>query len=999
MNVSYFNASSKKILISALMTTFLWTNYPQSIFANNNYMQENKQASVIKGKVIDANGDPIIGASVTIKGKNKGTITDIKGSFTLTNSSNEILRISYIGYLTEEIAVNGRTPLTIILKEDARKIDEVVVVGYGTQRKEDVTSSISSIKSKDFVKVSTPDAAQLIRGQIAGLTIVTPDANPLSTSQISLRGVTTISSGSSPLVLIDGIPGALNSVSPNDIAQIDVLKDGSAAAIYGTRGTNGVILITTKKNKGEIVPSIEFNSYVSTQSIVKKLPMMTTAQYLSKVAQGIPGAIDQGGRTNWVDEILQSPLNQTYSLNLKGGSQNTSYIASFDYTSNEGIVKKSKVDMIFPRLSVTHRMFDNKLKIEANLNGYQQNYGIPYNSSVYQSAIVYNPTAPIKDANGKWTESARDMYLNPVALLNETRGENKTTNLRMNSAVTFTPIEGLDIKYLISEETYNHFAGYYETKSHRSTTIQGKNGYASRTTDRTQNDMMELTTQYTKRINKEHNIAVLAGYSWNQSNYQTAFMDNYDFPSDDYSYNNLGLGKALKKGLANESSYQNANKLVGYFGRMNYNYQGKYYLSASVRYEGSSKFGADHKWGTFPSFTAGWNIKGESYMKNATYLSALKLRGGFGVTGTEPGSSYLSLNTLNLGGYGYYNGEWVNLLKAGSNANPDLRWEKKEETNIGIDYGFFQNRISGSIDLYKRDTKDLIWNYTVPVPPYLYSTIIANAGSLRNQGLEIALNLVPVKNKSLEWNSNINFSTNSNKLLSLSNDKFISAGYADAGNTLAPIQQTTHRIQEGQPIGNFYGYKSIDIDDNGHWIIEGADGKPKPIAQQLPSDKKVLGNGLPKAYLNWNNFVAYKQFDLGVTMRGAFGFQILNMAEMNYALPVGLGNGNVMEKAFDKVYGKRALANDQELQYVSYYVQQGDYWKIDNLTLGYTPDLKAIKWMKSLRVYGSISNIAVITKYPGIDPEVNVTGLTPGTDDRYRYPSARTFTIGVNVNL
>ena len=958
------------------------------------------QQGEVRGVVKDADGNPVPGVTVYVKGTTQGTITDENGQYSLADvAPDAVLSFSFVGMKTQDVLASGQAVINVEMAYDNIGLEEVVAVGYGTQRREDVTSSVASVKSEDFIKVPAPDAAQLIRGQVAGLSVITPDANPLSTSQISLRGVTTLSSGTSPLILIDGIPGSLNSVSPNDIEQIDVLKDGSASAIYGTRGTNGVILITTKKNRGEIEPSIEVNAYISTQQIVKKLPMMTAEQYREKVAAGKPGAIDHGATIDWVDEILQTPFSQTYSINMKGGSSKTSYIASFDYTSNEGIVKRSKVDMIFPRLNVIHRMFDNKLKIDASVSGYHRNYGIPYNSGVYQGALIYNPTTPIKDENGVWTESAREMYENPLALLYETKGENKITNLRMYSAVTFSPIEDLDIKYLVSRETYNHFAGYYETKQHRSTTIQGRNGYASRTTDRTQNDLMELTAQYNKTIDNVHNFTALAGYSWNNDNYQNAYMDNYDFPSDDYSYNNMGLGAALKDGAASQSTYQSESKLVGYFGRINYNYNGKYYVSASIRYEGSSKFGADHKWGTFPAATLGWNIKKESFLESAGVLTALKLRAGFGITGTVPGSPYLSLNTLNFGGYGYYGGEWVNLLRPGSNPNPDLRWEKKEETNIGLDFGFLNDRIFGSIDVYKRDTKDLIWNYTVPVPPYLYSTITANAGSIRNQGLEVSLNMIPVKRSDLTWTTNINFSTNKSELLSLSNDKFISSGYADAGNTLAPIQQPTHRIEEGEPIGNFYGYHSIDIDDDGHWIIEGEDGNPKPIIEQQPTDKKVIGNGLPKAYLNWNNTVVYKQFDLGVTMRGAFGFQILNMAEMNYAVPVNLGGGNIMEKAYDDVFGKRPLADDQELQYVSHYVQDGDYWKIDNVTLGYSPTIKANKWIKSMRVYGSVSNLAVFTKYSGIDPEVNVQGLTPGTDDRYRYPSARTFTLGVNMNF
>lgn len=979
-----FVTRQKLCVLMMLLLTFPLITYAQ-------------QASVT-GTVKDARGDEIIGASIIIKNKpTVGVITDMSGNFQINASSGDVLVVSYIGYVKQEVVVGSEKKLSIILNEDSQTLDEIVVVGYGTQRKEELTSSIASVKADKFVQVTAPDAAGLIRGKIPGLAVISPDANPLSTSQILLRGVTTLSSDATPLVIIDGIPGDFNSVSPNDIEQIDVLKDGSAAAIYGTRGTNGVILITTKSNRGEMKPTIEVNSYISFQKIAKKLPMMSVDEYLSKVEEGVPGAINNGGRVDWLDEILQTPFNQTYSVNMRGGGANTSYVASFDYTSNEGIVKRSKVDMIYPRLNVVHRMFDNMLKVEANLSGYQKKYAIPYKNDVYQSALIFNPTDPIRDENGKYTEISRDMIYNPVALLNETQGENKLTNLRMYSAITFSPIKGLDIKYLISNETINHFAGYYETKQHKSTTVSGKNGFASRETKRNENTLAEWTAQYNHNFNGGHNLNALVGYSWNKWNYQRAYMDNYDFPSDDYSYNKMETGNALKEGKATQQTYQSESKLIGYFGRINYNYKGRYLFSASIRREGSTKFGDDNKWGNFPAVSVGWNIKEEAFLQQAKFLDALKLRAGFGITGTAPKDSYMSLNKLDLGGYGYYNGKWVN--QPAGNSNPDLRWEKKEEFNIGIDYAFLDNRIWGSIDFYNRDTKDLLWDYNVPVPPYINSTIKANAGSIRNRGWEVAFNVVPVQNKDFYWESGVNFSTNKSELLSLSNDKFIAVSYSNQGDLLAPIQQPSHRIEEGQPIGNFYGYKSIDIDEDGHWIIEGADGNPKPIADQQPDDKKVIGNGLPDFYLNWNNTFRYKQFDLSLTMRGAFGFQILNSAEMHYAVPVVIGEGNIMGKAFDNVYGKRPLAYDQSLQYVSYYVQDGDYWKIDNLTIGYTPKLRENKWIKRVRVYGSVSNLATITGYSGIDPEVGVSGLTPGIDDRYRYPSARTFTFGVNLNF
>ena len=663
--------------------------------------------------------------------------------------------------------------------------------------------------------------------------------------------------------------------------------------------------------------------------------------------------------------------------------------------------------MIYPRIDITHRMFDNKLKINANVSGYEQTFrtggdGNSFNKAVYRNALNFSPADPIRDANGNWFETpSKTDYANPLALLYEADGKNQATNLRMSASVIFTPIEGLDIKYLASKNIFNKVQGYYETKKHLTTVKDNKNGFASRGTERSADELYELTAQFNKTLFNDHTFTILGGYSWQKNNYQFYWMQNWDFPSDDYTYNSMQSGQALKDGRANEHSEQAESKLIGYFGRLNYSYKGKYMLSASVRYEGSTKFGANHKWGTFPAVSGAWNIAGEEFMGDQEFLSALKVRAGFGVTGTAPEKPYKSLNTLSFGDYIYYNGEWIKSIKPNENPNPDLRWEKKKETNFGLDFGLFNDRLTGSVDYYIRKTDDLLWEYTVPSPPYLYSKMeLANAGSMENKGFEINLRAIPFETKDFQWITDLNFSTNKNKLLSLSNDKFISSGYSDQGGTGEPMQQNTHRIEEGQPFGNFYGYKSIDIDEEGHWIIEGADGKPKPVSEQQPTDKKILGNGIPKHYLNWNNSVHYKNIDLGITMRGAFGFQILNMPELQYASPVMLSRGNVMQKAFENVYGKRPLADDQELQYVSYYIEDGDYWKIDNVTLGYTFNFNN-KWIKSFRIYGSVNNLAVITGYGGIDPEVSIVDpeLGPGRDDKNRYPMARTYTLGVSFKF
>ena len=511
----------------------------------------NEQKIKISGIVKDVNGAPVVGATVKEKGTSNGTITDIDGIFMLEVQENALLDISYIGFKSQQLKVQkGGKALSVILKEDSELLDEVVVIGYGTQRKGEVASSIATVKSENFLKVPSPDAAQMIRGQVPGLAVITPDANPLSSSQLSLRGITTLGQNTTPLILIDGIPGALNSVSPDEIAQIDVLKDGSAAAIYGTRGTNGVILITTKHVNGEMPTTVDVNAYISIQQIVKKLPMMTAGQYREKVAQGgYGGATDYGGDVDWLDEITRTPISQVYNVSLRGGSQTTNYLASLEYRSLEGIIQRSDNQIIYPRIEVTHRMFNDKLRINAGLNGSLKKYfdgadGGGYKTDVYAGAIQFNPTDPVRDENGNWKERPINDYLNPLALLWETEGENKETALRMFANLAFTPIAGLNIKYTASKNIFNQIRGYYETKQHSSTTKNGKNGYASRGTQSTYETLSELTVQYNKTLFKDHNFTLLGGYSWMKSGYEDYWMQNWDFPSDDYTYNNMSEGQA-----------------------------------------------------------------------------------------------------------------------------------------------------------------------------------------------------------------------------------------------------------------------------------------------------------------------------------------------------------------------------------------------------------------------------------------------------------------------
>ena len=961
---------------------------------------------VCTGKVVDKAGQPIPGAGVIEVDSSNGVVTDQNGSFSINVAPGATLTVSCIGYKTENITVGTQNTYTITLSDDFEMLSETVVVGYGTMKKGEVASAISTVKSEEFLKTPGANAAELIKGKVPGLIINTPDGNPVSSTQISLRGATTLKAGTAPLVLIDGVPGSLSEVSSDDIEQIDVLKDGSAAAIYGTRGTNGVIIITTKNAQGEMAPTVDFNAYVSTQQITKTLNYLTADEYRS-LAKGHVGFHDDGASVNWLDEITRTPLSQIYNISLRGGTKQTNYVASFEYRDLQGVMKLSDNKMMFPRIDVTHRMFDGKVKLHASVNGFKMKYhngsdGGPYNSAVW-NGLNYNPTTPVRQPDGSYSENTGITdYYNPVSLLNETKGGTDATMLRMLGDVTYTPIMGLDFKAVFSENIYNQTQGHYETHNHSYEARTPKGGFASRGTYRAQQDMLELTAQWKSNFGDGHNYTVLAGYSYLNNVSENYWMQNSGFAVDDYEYNNIGVGtqknKGYKGGQMDLSSDKGEDSLIGFFARVNYNYKGRYMFAASIRREGSTKFGANNKWGNFYSVSAAWNIKDEAFMKNVDAVSTLKLRAGYGETGTEPSSRYISLNTLTFSSNAYYNGSYIQTLKPAKNANPNLRWERKHEWNVGVDYGFLNDRIYGTIDWYNRKTLDLLWDYSVPCPPYIYSSMTANAGSIRNTGIEIGVTGIVFENKDFGWTTSVNYSHNRNILLSLSNDQFMAADYSDQGSTGEPMQQSTHRLQVGQPLGNFFGFKSVDIDETGHWIIEGEDGQPKPILDQQPTDKKILGNGIPSHYLNWNNNLRWKGFDFGLQIRGAFGFEILNLTAAKWATPTMLTRGNVLKSAFDKVYGKAVLADDQPCQYVSYYVEKGDYVKIDNITLGYTFNFNKPNF-KNLRVFTTIRNAATITGYSGIDPELSVTGLAPGVDNYTRYPATRSYTLGVSLKF
>jgi len=822
-----------------------------------------------------------------------------------------------------------------------------------------------------------------------------------------------------PLILVDGVPGSFSTVAPEDIESIDVLKDGSATAIYGTRGTNGVIIITTKGGRRNMPTTLEYNGYVSISKQARTADFMNADDLRQRWNEGFEfsGANDQdyGHNTDWLGEVSRTGVSNVHNLTLRGGGAQSSTIATLTYDERQGTFKKSDSRNIRGRLEYIHRMFDDRLTANVSFIANERTTGAGFNSSVYRYATIQNPTQPIYDEQGEYVERPVYFYDNPVSILNETEGMTRSRNLRFTGSVEFRPIENLAIKGMYTKRGQSYLNGYYYTKKHPNTTEGGYNGYASRYTSDYLNDLAEFTVDWNIALEK-HRIGVIAGYNYEASSSENFGVNNRDFPTDSYTYNKLESGMALSRGEAAMNSYKESEKLIGLFSRVTYNYDDRYLLMASIRREGSSKFGADHKWGNFPGISAGWRVNEEEFMEEYSWLDNLKLRAGYGITGINIGSPYVSLASLNYQNYFMYSGEWINTLIPVRNPNPNLKWEKKYEYNIGLDFDMFDGRFGGAFDFYRRDTKDALWNYSVPVPPYQYGTITANVGQIRNTGLEILFNATPVKMPSIEWNTNVSFSTNTNELVSIANDQFqMTSDWFTTGHTGEPIQTTTHRVKVGDPIGNFFGLKSVGFTQDGLWVVErlNLDEEGNIIDKYYGlggeaelEDRQVLGNGVPKYYLNWNNQLQYKRFDLSISMRGAFGFEILNFQKMYYGNPTI--QYNVLNAAFDlhdvvdmttgEKTGEKVTINDSQ-RYVSEYVENGNYWKIDNVTLGYTFDLRRVDFINNLRFYVSCLNLATFTGYSGIDPEVRMTGLDAGIDHRDKYPTNRSFTFGVNISF
>lgn len=967
--------------------------------AKKHEIQEQAQKGyTVKGTVKDQYGDPLGGVSIIVKGTTIGTSSDMDGNFTLNVPEKKTtLAFSFIGFMTKDMALNGQNDLMIVLSEDTELLDEVVVVGYGSMKKSEISTSVASLKPTDFNLGGARDPMSVLEGKIAGLSITRKDGvNPNAGVAMQLRGVTSLTGDKSPLMVIDGIPGGnTDLLQPDDIESIEVLKDGSAAAIYGSRANAGVILVTTKSGKKGST-QVEYSTYFTHHYVAERADFMDAAEYRAyKNDPTNPKGgqmTDYGHTTDFFDQIInKSNLSQNHNLAVSGGSENANYRASLFYNNFEGIGLHNSRRNYGGRVAINAKGWEDMLALQMNI---ATNFNdADMLGGQWESALTRNPTAPIYNEDGTYFETEKET--NPVGFFNQRTQTRDQQTTSANAKAVLTPIKDLNFSVFGSIQKNSYMDNEYKEKNSKESidSYEG-GGYAKKHSYSQTSFAIEPTIDYSLKVLEDHNFNALVGYSYQYKFHELMEMENMGFLSDATSSNNMGAGSWLTRGDAKMKSEKKDETLIAFFGRLNYSYKGKYVAQASLRREGSSKFGDNHKWGNFPAFSAAWNISNEDFMQNISYLSSLKLRAGYGVTGNSGIDPYKSKVFLGTGGAYIQDGQWLETYGPTSNPNPNLRWEKKKEWNVGIDFGFFNNRLGGSIDLFDRRTSDLLESYSTQLPPFIQDQIYTNVGEISSKGIELTLNTTPLVLKNFTWKSDLTFSTTSNKLVSFSNDVYSIeykeygdiGGYGQLGNAI--------RTYEGDNIGNFYGKRFAGLDAEGKWLFYKKDGSKVPAADIKQDDLSVIGNGVPKFYASWSNYLKYKDFDFSLSFRGKFGFDVLNIMEIAYGNKISLPT-NVLNSATTT----HKELNDT-YQYSDYYIENASFVKLDNITVGYTFKKRAsLKLMPQFRVYVTARDLLTITGYKGVNPEVDDTGLAPGMGSRDPYPTTTSLTVGLNVQF
>ncbi len=978
--------------------------------------------STVTGVVKDDLGEPLAGTKVQVKGTKNVVMTDANGKFSIRANKGQQLVFSFMGFTEKTVPVDGK-PMNIMMAEDAKTLNDVVVIGYGSLARKEVASSITSLRPQDMDIAVVTSPEQMLQGKVPGL-VITNTSDPNGQASISLRGASSLREGAAmePYYVVDGVPGvSLSLVAPEDIESIDVLRDASATAIYGSKAANGVIIVTTKKGSKSGRTNVTYSGFVAADKTMKTLDMMNASQF-KEVANitgvDVVGLIGHDANTNWRDEVLRTSFTHSHNISINGGHNKTSYSASLNYLDKDGVVRGSDMNHLTARTFVQTSILKDHLDISISLNGSVKNnhHGEEVSpgatntqgKSILNAMYYYSPLAPVVLPDGsRYSNTTISQNYNPLTMISEDRYNTTEKLLQGVGKLTAHIIEGLDLNMNFSYQNQQAIYNNYNTT--KSEIYSSQTGNASRSTISNIDKQMEVYANYSHLWNDKHKLALMAGYSWEQQDHNDGFgLNVWNFYNDHTQYYNMGLGN--KFDLSSIISHQMTTlRMISFYARANYAYDNRYMLQATIRRDGSSAFGKDNRWGYFPSASFAWRISEEKFMKDQNIFNDLKFRIGYGVSGNSLGFDPYAARLL----YGYngatfpYGNEIYKTLAATANDNPGLKWERTGMLNLGIDFEVLNGRLGGTIEYYDKRTKDLIHWYTVSTNRYQYGTLPANVGEISNKGVELTINAIPVQGREFQWNTTFTLSHNKNRVEKLSNAAF-SVDYIDQGSIDAGANGTVQRIMEGCPIGQFYTYHwvgyengqsvytNFDYDEEGNLFENGTTKNPGD------EDRIKAGSAQPKVAFSWSNTLTWKKWSLSAFFQGVGGNKIFNGKEAFYGNVAQVNTGKNATLSLYKLVTEdptRAVDVARYSTLSDRYIEKGSYLRLSALTLGYDFGRMG-DWIQNLRLYATINNVFTITGYDGTDPEVSLGGLTPGIEwAQASYPRTRTYLFGVNINF
>jgi iron complex outermembrane receptor protein len=998
-----------------------------TIFLSLFMLMAQAQQKQVRGTVKDAKGTPVPSVTVSVKGSRASTVTATDGSFTINAKDGDVLVFTAVSFEAAEVKVTSSSSYDVTITASSVTLSDVVVVGYGRSSRKNLSSSVTTIKPEELNRGAISDIGQLLQGKVPGLNI-TASGDPNKPAAVILRGASTVNSPGAPFYVIDGVPGAdIAAIAPDDIASIDVLKDAAATAIYGNRAGSGVIMVTTKRGKkGQVQTS--YNGYVGFEKVSNSLDLMSASQlraFITANASAFSPNDDKGADNNWQDAILRSSaLSHNHNLSFSGGGEHSTYSASLNYLDKEGILNRSNLKRVIARLNIEQYALNDRIKFGLNVANSSSNANyVPLQNIVLLQAAKHLPVSPVLNPDGTYFENLNTTgYFSPVAIVDNAKDDTKyntliagfTTEVKLPLGLTYNVNLAYQKITSLHGEFYSSYYGKYPTSNFYNNpdpgigiahtligNLFGKNGSALRSTFQNNAKTVESFLTWNKKING-HSINAVVGYSWVQNTYGEGFQtSSTNFPTDNFGYNNLVLGNpygisTYRINLGSDLTY-GQTRLISDFARLNYNFKDKYLLQGSIRRDGSSVFGANNEWGYFPSVGVAWRVNQEEFMKNQSIFSDLKLRFSYGVTGNSQGiGAFTSKLVYGITGTYYNNGVQENAFGPIQGSNPDLRWEKTATTNIGLDFTILKGKLSGSLDWYSKKTSDMLFNYAVSPSLIPGGRIWANGGSISNKGIELSLNATPISNADFSWTSSLNLAHNKNLITSLQGpfSNGDSIRYSDPegpGQTNATLQL----LKVGYPIGQFFTLKYAGKDANGVSQFYKRDGTTTTgaVTPGIGTDYWYSGNAQPKLLMGWSNTVKYKNFDLNVFLRGAFGGKIFNATRADLSYVTAASANNILVSATDD-----KIADTKNSFYSDRYIESGNYVRLDNATLAYNIK-KSFKYVGNIKIYASVNNLFTITKYSGIDPEINQGGVAPGIDYNNFYPKTRTVLFGVNVSF